>query len=73
MLTSGADESVITEHYARFGIKDINALGDEAYLLILSNDPGPEQMEALILDDDRVKAIQPNLIYWSNRSGRSAK
>lgn len=72
-LVSGEDEGVISEHYDRFGIKDVNALGDETFLLILSNDPGPQEMEALVRDDSRVVAVQPNLIFWTNRSGRIAK
>ncbi len=67
-LASGEDEGVISERYGRFGIKDVNALGDEIFLLILSNDPGPQEMEALSRGDARIVAVQPNLIYWTNRS-----
>ena len=72
-LAPDVDESVIPELYGRFGIKEINALGDETYLLVLANDPGPQQMEELISDDSRFRAIQPNIIYWANRSGKKAE
>jgi hypothetical protein len=72
-LTPEADKGIITEHYARFGIKDIYALGGETYLLVLQNDPGPRKMEAVINDDTRVMIIQPNLVYWDHRSGSITK
>jgi hypothetical protein len=72
-LAPDVDESVITEFYGSFGIKEINALGGETYLLVLTNDPGPQQMEDLIRDDSRFRVVQPNIIYWVNRSSRKAK
>lgn len=68
-LSPDADKNIIAEHYGRFGIKDIFALGGETYLLVLQNDPGPQKMEAVIYDDTRVMVVQPNLVYWDNRSG----
>ena len=72
-LAPDVDESVIPELYGRFGIKELNALGDETYLLVLANDPGPQEMEDLISDDSRFRAIQPNIIHWANRSGKKAE
>jgi hypothetical protein len=72
-LTPDADKSIIAEHYGRFGIKDIYALGGETYLLVLLNDPGPRKMEAVINDDTRVMIIQPNIVYWDHRSGSIIK
>jgi hypothetical protein len=72
-LASGVDEGVISEYYGRFGIKDVNALGEETFLLVLSNDPGPQEMVGLVRDDPRIEAVQPNLIYWTNRSGKIKK
>ncbi len=72
-LRPGEVEGAISEHYGRFGIKTLSALGDDTFLLILSDDPGPQQMEDLVLDDSRIKAIQPNIIYWANRPGNSGK
>lgn len=72
-LAPDVDERVISEFYGRFGIKELDALGDETYLLVLTNDPGPQEMEELVSDDTRFKAVQPNIIYWANRSARKAK
>jgi hypothetical protein len=72
-LSPDADKDVIAEHYGRYGIKDIYALGGETYLLVLVNDPGPHQMVALVDEDSRVMAIQPNLVFWDNRSGSITK
>lgn len=72
-LAPDVDERVISEFYGRFGIKELNALGDETYLLVLTNDPGPQEMEGLVSDDTRFKAVQPNIIHWANRSIRKAK
>lgn len=72
-LSPDADKHLISEYYERFGIKDIYALGGETYLLVLINDPGPLQMVTLVDEDDRVLAVQPNLVFWSNRSGSITK
>jgi hypothetical protein len=72
-LSPDADKGIIAEHYGRFGIKDIYALGGETYLLVLLNDPGPRKMEAMINDDNRVMIIQPNIVYWDHRSGSITK
>jgi hypothetical protein len=72
-LAPDADKGVIAEYYGRFGIKDIYALGGETYLLVLFNDPGPRKMGAVINEDARVMAVQPNLVYWNNRTGSIIK
>jgi hypothetical protein len=72
-LAPDADKGVIAEHFGRFGIKDIYALGGETYLLVVFNDPGPRKMGAVINEDARVMAVQPNLVYWDNRTGSIIK
>jgi hypothetical protein len=72
-LAPDADKGIISEYYGRYGIKDIFALGGETYLLVLLNDPGPTRMATLIDEDARVVAVQPNLVYWDNRSGSIIK
>lgn len=72
-LAPEVGESVIEERYGRFGIRELNALGGETFLLILTNDPGPGEMEDLVREDSRFVAVQPNLIYWANRSGKKTK
>lgn len=69
-LIPEVDKTVITELFGRFGIKDVLLLDGETFLLILSNDPGPQTMEDLIYDEARIKSVHPNLIYWANRSSR---
>ena len=66
-LAPDVDEAIIYEYYKRFGIKYVHDLGGETYLLILSNDPGPHEMKALIQDESRIKIVQPNLIHWDYR------
>jgi hypothetical protein len=72
-LAPDVDKGIIFQYYGNFGIKDIFALGGETFLLVLIHDPGPQKMLALVDEDSRVMAVQPNLIYWDNRSGRITK
>jgi ABC-type Fe3+-hydroxamate transport system substrate-binding protein len=72
-LAPEADKGIISEYYGRYGIKDIYALGGETYLLVLQNDPGPTRMVTLVDEDSRVMVVQPNLVYWDNRSGSIIK
>jgi hypothetical protein len=72
-LAPDVDKDIIFKYYGSFGIKDIYALGDEMFLLVLVNDPGPQKMESLINAEERIVVVQPNLIYWDNRSGGIAK
>jgi hypothetical protein len=72
-LIPEVQESAITELFGRFGIKEIHALGGETYLLILTKDPGPGEMSELVRGDARFQAVQPNLIYWTNRSGKKVR
>jgi hypothetical protein len=71
ILEDGVDQKVIAEHFERFGIKSVSALSDEAFLVIVTNDPGPQEMENMIDDDSNFKSVQPNLIYWANRSSKA--
>jgi hypothetical protein len=66
-LAPDVDEAIIYEYYKRFGIKYLRQLEGETYLLILSDDPGPHEMDVLIRDESRIKLVQPNLIHWDYR------
>ncbi len=66
-LAPNEGDGVISNHYGRFGIKYLHALEQETFLLVLSDDPGPQKMGALIQGDSRIKFVQPNLIYWDYR------
>lgn len=70
-LSPAVDRSVIEEDFGRFGIKDIYPLEEETYLLVLTNDPGPQQLEDVIYDDERIRSVHPNLVYWANRAGKA--
>lgn len=72
-LKPEAGESAIKDLFGRFGIKDVHALEGETYLLILRKDPGPGEMIDLVQGDARFVAVQPNLIYWANRSSKKAR
>ena len=72
-LAPDVDKGIIFEYYGSFGIKDVFALGGETFLLVLVNDPGPKKMESVINEENRIVVVQPNLIYWDNRSGRITK
>lgn len=72
-LAPDVDKDIIFQYYGTFGIKDVFALGGETFLLVLVNDPGPQKMESLINDEDRIVVVQPNLIYWDNRTGSITK
>ncbi|MBU1424504.1 MAG: hypothetical protein KKH12_12020 [Gammaproteobacteria bacterium] len=72
-LSPDADRDVIAEYFGKYGIRDIFALGGETYLLVLQNDPGPQTVLSLVFEDDRVMAVQPNIIYWNYRSGSIVK
>ncbi|MFH0934477.1 MAG: hypothetical protein V1879_04670 [Pseudomonadota bacterium] len=72
LLAVDTSEEAIVDRYSQLGIKEVNALGDETYLLVLANDPGPREMARLVYDDFRFRTVQPNIIYWVNRPGRKA-
>jgi hypothetical protein len=62
-LVTGSDVKVIADIYGRFGIKSIQDLGRNVFLVILIEDPGPARMEELRGQNTHIKAIQPNFIY----------
>ena len=62
-LAAGVDVKVITNVYGRFGIKRIQDLGRNIFLVTLSEDPNPAQMEELRRQDARIEAVQPNFVY----------
>ena len=66
-LAPNVDEAIIFEYYRRFGLKYVHDLEEETYLVIVTNDPGPHEMEALIEEESRIKLVQPNLVHWDYR------
>lgn len=70
-LVPGAEVKVIADLYGRFGIKSIQNLGRNIFLVILTEDPGPAKMEELRGQNAYVKAIQPNFTYRTNQPGNA--
>jgi hypothetical protein len=71
-LAAPAEVKAIADVYGRFGIKGIERLGDNVFLVTLTEDPGPATMERLRAEDARIRAVEPNLLYRSqgNRTFR---
>lgn len=65
-LAAGENERIISESFAHFGIKNIQALGNNTFLLRITEDIGPDGVRAIIEQDTRFKAVQPNFIYKTN-------
>lgn len=55
------------------GASRVPALGGGVFLLKVTNDPGPREMESLIKPDKRIKSVQPNLIYRADGAGNGVK
>ena len=64
-LASPAEVKAIADVYGRFGIKGIERLGNNVFLVTLTEDPGPATMEKLRAADARIKAVEPNFPYRS--------
>ena len=65
-LAPGADAKAIAELYGRFGIKDTRDMGNNFFLVIFTEDPGPARLEELRGQSAKIKAVQPNFIYRSS-------
>ena len=66
-LAAEADVNAINGLYGRFGIKGIQVLAPNLFLLRLADDPGPAKMEELRGQNGQVEAIQPNYAYRTGR------
>ena len=65
LVTLAARDSVkaIVDRYGRFGIKSIQDLGQHIFLVTLTKDPGPAEMEQLRGANASIQAVQPNFVY----------
>jgi hypothetical protein len=72
LVTLAARGSVksIVELYGRFGIKGIQDLGHNVFLVTLTEDPGPARMEELRGNNARILAVQPNFVYRTREPAR---
>jgi len=62
-LAARAEVMAIADLYGRFGIKSIKDLGRNVFLVTLTEDPGPEEMEKLRGGNAHIKAVEPNFVY----------
>ena len=71
-LAAPAEVKLIADVYGRFGIKGIERLGSNVFLVTLTEDPGPATMEKLRAENPHIKAVEPNFRYRSqeNRTPR---
>ena len=71
-LAAAAEVKAIADAYGRFGIRRIEPLGSNVFLLTLAEDPGPAAMERLRAENAEIKAVEPNLQQRSqgNRTPR---
>jgi hypothetical protein len=72
LVTLAARGSVksIVELYGRFGIKGMQDLGRNVFLVTLTEDPGPARMEQLRGNNARILAVQPNFVYRTREPAR---
>jgi BRCT domain type II-containing protein len=68
-LAPGADVAAIGELYGRFGIKGTRDIGQNVFVVTLTEDPGPAKLEELRSQNAKIKAVQPNFIYRSSGRG----
>jgi hypothetical protein len=71
-LAPAADVKAIADVYGPFGIRGIQRLADNVFLVTLAEDPGPATMETLRSSNAHIKAVEPNVLYRSqgDRTGR---
>ncbi len=69
-LAARSDAQAIVELYERFGIKRIEDLGSNVFLVRLTEDPGPDRMEQLRGDHAHIRAVQPNFAYGTREPDR---
>ena len=74
LVTLVARDSVkaIVDLYGQFGIKGIQDLGHNIFLVTLTEDPGPAKMEQLRGENAHIQAVQPNFVYGT-RGPRNAQ
>lgn len=62
-LAPAVNAGIIPHVFADFGVKRIDRIGRNTFLVVLERDPGPRTIEEFGKKDVRIKWIQPNLIY----------
>lgn len=67
-LAAPAEVRALGDVYGRFGIRAIQPLGSNVFLVTLSEDPGPETMDKLRAGNAHIKAVEPNFLYRSQEN-----
>lgn len=65
-MAAGSGEAALREACGRFGITGVQAIGNDAYRVTVSDDPGLAGLEELARKDARIRAVQPNFVYKAN-------
>ena len=60
----------IEKTFAAYRPESISRIREDLYLLMISEDPGPETMSQIADDADFIKAIQPDYTHSINPPGR---
>jgi hypothetical protein len=63
ILKEGANSEVLKQVFTQYGIKAIQDLSKDRYLIILEQDPGPETISRQAVSASDIEAVQPNYIY----------
>ncbi len=61
-LAASAGAGAIVDVYGRFGIKGIEHLGSNVFLVTLIDDPGPAAMAKLRAENAQIRAVEPNRV-----------
>jgi len=71
LVTLSARDSVqaITDLYGQFGIKGIQDMGHNIFLVTFTEDPGPARMEQLRGESTHIQTVQPNFVYGTREFG----
>jgi len=69
-LAARGSVKAIVELFGQFGIKGIQDLGQDIFLVTLTEDPGPDRMEQLGGENAHVLAVQPNFVYGGRGPAR---
>jgi hypothetical protein len=70
-LAARADVKAISDLYGQFEITGLRDLGQNVFLVTLSDDPGPARMEKLRGGNVYIKAVQPNFVYGTRGPGNA--
>ena len=62
-LKEGANADVLKQVFQSYGIKSMRDLSRGRYLVILEQDPGPEEMTKQTANSSEIEDVQPNYIY----------